>query len=63
MIDRPSSLSFRIARCSCDTSFRESEDVGSSITMIRALRASARKISIFCWSAMGSRETMALGFS
>ena len=63
MIERPSSRSFRIARWSWETSSRESEDVGSSITMMRASRASARRISIFCWSAMGSRATMALGSS
>ena len=54
---RPCERRSRISCCRrCDSS-RDSDEVGSSSTIRRALRARARMISTFCWSARRSDDT------
>ena len=43
--------------CSFSASIRPSAAVGSSITIVDACRAIARKISVFCWSGSRIRDT------
>ena len=50
----PPAASLRMTWCSRSTSGRPRAAVGSSITISRASRHSARRISTFCWSAVRS---------
>ena len=54
---RPWATRERISECRRSDSSLDSDDVGSSRTMSRASRASARMISTFCWSARRKDET------